>query len=116
MALPPSSLQVAVFDTTFHQSMPPEAYTYALPLELAAKHRIRRYGIHAAAVAAVTGCCRWAGSCCCFLPHLLLPLPAVAWQQGAELFNAAIHIALALLLPQASTAFPTPTSPTKLHA
>ena len=45
IALPPScSLQVAVFDTTFHQSMPAEAYTYALPLELAAMHRIRRYG------------------------------------------------------------------------
>ena len=36
--------QVAVFDTTFHATMPPEAYTYALPTRLAAEHRIRRYG------------------------------------------------------------------------
>lgn len=37
---------VAVFDTAFHQSMPPEAYTYALDREIAEKHRIRRYGFH----------------------------------------------------------------------
>lgn len=37
-------MQVAVFDTTFHQTMPPEAYTYALPMGLAQEHRIRRYG------------------------------------------------------------------------
>ncbi|MGO2150050.1 MAG: acetate/propionate family kinase [Microbacterium gubbeenense] len=37
---------VAVFDTAFHQSMPPEAYTYALDRETADKHRIRRYGFH----------------------------------------------------------------------
>ncbi|MBW2963966.1 acetate kinase [Candidatus Woesearchaeota archaeon] len=38
--------QVAIFDTAFHQTMPPEAYTYALPHELCAKHKIRRYGFH----------------------------------------------------------------------
>ena len=37
---------VAVFDTAFHQTMPPEAYTYALERETAEKHRIRRYGFH----------------------------------------------------------------------
>ncbi|WP_156760534.1 acetate/propionate family kinase [Microbacterium karelineae] len=37
---------VAVFDTAFHQSMPPEAYTYALDRDLAERHRIRRYGFH----------------------------------------------------------------------
>jgi len=37
---------VAVFDTAFHQTMEPEAYTYALPVDLAAKHGIRRYGFH----------------------------------------------------------------------
>lgn len=37
---------VAVFDTAFHQTMPPEAYTYALDRELAERHRIRRYGFH----------------------------------------------------------------------
>jgi acetate kinase len=35
---------VAVFDTTFHQTLPPEAYTYALPAELCQQHGIRRYG------------------------------------------------------------------------
>jgi len=38
--------QVAVFDTAFHMTMPPEAYTYAVPKELAGKHGIRRYGFH----------------------------------------------------------------------
>ncbi|WP_029149432.1 acetate kinase [Microbacterium indicum] len=37
---------VAVFDTAFHQSMLPEAYTYAIDREVAARHRIRRYGFH----------------------------------------------------------------------
>jgi acetate kinase len=37
---------VAVFDTAFHQSMPPAAYTYAIPADVAAKHKIRRYGFH----------------------------------------------------------------------
>ena len=38
--------QVAVFDTAFHQTLPPEAYTYAIDRDLAAKHQIRRYGFH----------------------------------------------------------------------
>lgn len=38
--------QVVVFDTAFHQTMPPVAYTYGLPQEYAAKHKIRRYGAH----------------------------------------------------------------------
>ncbi|KAI7838679.1 hypothetical protein COHA_007481 [Chlorella ohadii] len=42
----PDVPHVAVFDTTFHATMPPEAYTYALPTRLAAEHRIRRYGFH----------------------------------------------------------------------
>lgn len=37
---------VAVFDTAFHQTMPPEAYTYAIPAELAREHGVRRYGFH----------------------------------------------------------------------
>ncbi|MET0975854.1 MAG: acetate kinase, partial [Leifsonia sp.] len=37
---------VAVFDTAFHQTLPPAAYTYAIDAELAAKHRVRRYGFH----------------------------------------------------------------------
>jgi acetate kinase len=37
---------VAVFDTAFHQSMPPAAYHYALPYSFYEKDRIRRYGFH----------------------------------------------------------------------
>ncbi len=42
----PELPQIAVFDTAFHQSMPPMAYLYGLPRELYEKHRIRRYGFH----------------------------------------------------------------------
>ncbi|CAG9466849.1 unnamed protein product [Pedinophyceae sp. YPF-701] len=38
--------QVAVFDTAFHMTMPPPAYTYALPRALCEEHAIRRYGFH----------------------------------------------------------------------
>ena len=37
---------IAVFDTAFHQSMPPEAYLYAIPYDLYTKYSIRRYGFH----------------------------------------------------------------------
>lgn len=42
----PKVKQVAVFDTAFHQTMPPEAYLYGLPMTLYKKHGIRRYGFH----------------------------------------------------------------------
>ena len=42
----PSVPQVAVFDTAFHQTMPDEAYMYAIPYELYEKYGIRRYGFH----------------------------------------------------------------------
>jgi len=42
----PDVPQVAVFDTAFHQTMPPEAYTYAIEPRLAEEHGIRRYGFH----------------------------------------------------------------------
>ena len=38
--------QVAVFDTAFHQTMPPVAYTYALPYEFYEQDKVRRYGFH----------------------------------------------------------------------
>ena len=44
--LPAGTPQVAVFDTAFHMTMPPKAYTYALPYELSEKYSIRRYGFH----------------------------------------------------------------------
>lgn len=42
----PDVPHVAVFDTAFHQTMPPEAYTYAIDRVLAQQYRIRRYGFH----------------------------------------------------------------------
>jgi acetate kinase len=42
----PDVPHVAVFDTAFHQTLAPEAYTYAIDTEVAASHRIRRYGFH----------------------------------------------------------------------
>jgi len=42
----PSCPQCGVFDTAFHQTMPPEAYLYPLPLEYYHTHKIRRYGFH----------------------------------------------------------------------
>jgi acetate kinase len=38
--------QVAVFDTAFHHSLAPRAYTYAVPYELYEKHKVRKYGFH----------------------------------------------------------------------
>jgi acetate kinase len=42
----PDLPQVAVFDTAYHQTMPPVAYTYAVPEAWREEHRIRRYGFH----------------------------------------------------------------------
>ena len=42
----PNVPQVAVFDTAFHQTMPPVAYTYALPYEYYENDKVRRYGFH----------------------------------------------------------------------
>ena len=60
--LMPGVPQVAVFDTAFHQTMPPKAFLYAIPYGLYEKHKIRKYGFHgtshkyvAARAAAVLG-------------------------------------------------------------
>ncbi len=42
----PKVPNVAVFDTAFHQTMPPQAFLYALPYELYTKYGIRKYGFH----------------------------------------------------------------------
>lgn len=42
----PACPQVAVFDTAFHQTMPPHAYLYGLPYAIYQRHGIRRYGFH----------------------------------------------------------------------
>ena len=44
--LMPGVPMVAVFDTAFHQTMPPKAYLYGLPLKAYKEYRVRRYGFH----------------------------------------------------------------------
>ncbi len=46
MELFPDVPHVAVFDTAFHQSIPEEAFLYAIPYEFYEKYKIRRYGFH----------------------------------------------------------------------
>ena len=45
-AIYPDIPQVVVFDTAFHQTMPPVAFRYPLPKALYSEHKIRRYGFH----------------------------------------------------------------------
>lgn len=45
-SLLPDVLQVAAFDSAYHQTLSPSAYTYAIPKEYYKKDRIRRYGFH----------------------------------------------------------------------
>ena len=45
-ALGPEQRMVAGFDTVFHRSLPPVAYSYALPADLVERHQIRRFGFH----------------------------------------------------------------------
>ena len=42
----PGIPQVAVFDTSFHSTMPPESFLYAIPYQLYVRHKVRRYGFH----------------------------------------------------------------------
>ena len=42
----PGVPQIAVFDTSFHQTMPPHAYMYAIPRKFYTKYKIRKYGYH----------------------------------------------------------------------
>ncbi|TFC95922.1 MULTISPECIES: acetate kinase [Cryobacterium] len=42
----PNVPHVAVFDTAFHQTLPPAAYTYAIDKDLATRYRVRKYGFH----------------------------------------------------------------------
>ena len=50
----PDVPQVAVFDTAFHASLPPEAYTYAVPPSVAEQYGVRRWGFHGVSVQYVT--------------------------------------------------------------
>ncbi|AGW42357.1 acetate kinase [Leifsonia xyli subsp. cynodontis DSM 46306] len=51
----PEVPHVAVFDTAFHQTLGPAAYTYAIDAALAEKHRVRRYGFHGTSHKYVSG-------------------------------------------------------------
>jgi acetate kinase len=53
--LMPNTPMVAVFDTAFHQTMPPESYVYAIPYEYYEKYGIRRYGFHGTSQKYVSG-------------------------------------------------------------
>lgn len=71
----PGVPQVAVFDTAFHQTVPPAAYRYALPENLYRQHRVRRYGFHGSShayvsrrAAALLG--KAPGDCNCITLHL----------------------------------------------
>lgn len=57
MELFPAVFQVAVFDTAFHQTMPPHAFMYALPYALYEQDRVRRYGFHGTSHRFVAGEC-----------------------------------------------------------
>ena len=46
LALGPKIPQVAVFDTSFHATLPEHAYLYAIPYSLYRRHKVRRYGFH----------------------------------------------------------------------
>jgi acetate kinase len=51
----PGVPQVAVFDTAFHATMPPQAATYAVPREWRERHGVRRYGFHGTSYAHLVG-------------------------------------------------------------
>jgi len=57
MEIFPQVPQVAVFDTAFHQTMPPRAFLYALPYRLYEQDRVRRYGFHGTSHRFVAGEC-----------------------------------------------------------
>ncbi|WP_411030676.1 acetate/propionate family kinase [Spongiimicrobium sp. 3-5] len=42
----PKAVQIAIFDTAFHTTLPEKAYTYAIPKTLSEQHHIRVYGFH----------------------------------------------------------------------
>ncbi|KKX81013.1 acetate kinase, partial [Vibrio parahaemolyticus] len=50
----PALKNVAVFDTSFHQTMPEDSYLYALPYNRYKEHGIRRYGMHGTSLLFIT--------------------------------------------------------------
>lgn len=55
MAVMPQTPQVLVFDTAFHQTMPPEAYMYGISYDMYEKYALRRYGFHGTSHRYVSG-------------------------------------------------------------
>ncbi|MBB5788282.1 acetate/propionate family kinase [Jiangella mangrovi] len=55
----PDVPHVAVFDTAFHQTLPPVAYTYALDRAVAGRYGVRRYGFHGTSVSYVSRAAAW---------------------------------------------------------
>lgn len=53
----PEAVQISVFDTAFHQTIPPHAHIYGLPYSLYEKYKIRRYGFHGTSHKYVAGEC-----------------------------------------------------------
>ncbi len=54
----PGAVQIAVFDTAFHQTIPAHAYRYAIPDELYVKAGIRKYGFHGTSHRFITETCQ----------------------------------------------------------
>ena len=86
----PDVPQVAVFDTAFHQTMPPEAHTYAVPAQWRERHRVRRYGFHGTShryvsrrTAELLG--RGVGDCSVIVLHLGNGASACAVQGGRSI-------------------------------
>lgn len=55
MKLMPGKPNVAVFDTAFHQTMPPKAYRYAIPTKFYKDYAVRKYGFHGTSHSFVSG-------------------------------------------------------------
>ena len=81
----PDLPQVAVFDTAFHQSIPPRAFRYAIPHDLYARHRVRRYGFHGTSHHYV------AGQAAAFLRRALTSLNLITLHLGNGASVAAVQ-------------------------
>lgn len=75
----PDIPQIAVFDTSFHQNIPEQAYIYALPYTLYEKYKVRRYGFH--------------GTSHCYVAQQGADYIAKKWQKNAsELKLITLHL------------------------
>ena len=87
-AILPNVPQVAVFDTSFHQSMPAEAYLYAIPYEYYQTDKVRRYGFHGTS-------------------HRFVA-PKAAKMAGLDINNSKCRINIFLLILNSFFLFPSP--------